>query len=298
MLLGNMHRIMWFDKEVRGKKYPNSTILAERFEISVRQAQRDIDYLKNSLGAPLRYIPEKRGYDYEDDAFTLPYVYLTQEQVKVLNYLAYTYENYSNNPTITRVAELFKKFVNGGEQEKEVPVFDITKPEVNNIYVIGSSIKNRNRAMLIYRDPDRGKIELTVHPYKIFNKYEVDYLAAYCEEYDNIAVFRIGRILEAKSLETHFTVREDFDEKNYCSVFNQKPFNAKIKLGREINAEDFRGLHIKDLGNYEYDIEFYDACKLVNILMSIDYMDAIYSPEWLKEKLKERCSEIIKKLNI
>jgi hypothetical protein len=92
-------------------------------------------------------------------------------------------------------------------------------------------------------------------------------------------------------------VKEDFDEKKYNSVFCQKPFTAKIKFSREANVEHFRGLHIKDLGNYEYEIEFYETAELINILMGIDYMDAIYSPEWLKEKLKERCSDIIKKLD-
>lgn len=288
---------MWFDQEVKAKKYPNSTILADKFEISARQAQRDIDYLKNSLGAPLRYVADKRGYDYEDDTFTLPYLYLTQDQIKILNYLAYTYENYSNNPTISRIAELFKKFVNGGEQEKEIPVFDITKPEVNNIYVVGTSIKNKNKVRLVYRDPSRGRIEATIHPYKLFNRYEVDYLAAYCEEDDSIEIFRVGRIIEAKPVDKHFTIREGFDEKDYNSGVTQKPFIARIRFVREADFKQFEGLQLRRLGNLEYELEFYDTAEIVNILIGIDYLDTIYSPEWLKAKLKERCSEIIKKMD-
>jgi hypothetical protein len=63
-MMGNMHRILWFDEQVRFGKYPNSSHLAERFEISVRQACRDIEYLTDSLRAPLVYNPKRRGYQY------------------------------------------------------------------------------------------------------------------------------------------------------------------------------------------------------------------------------------------
>ncbi len=36
-------RFVWFDNQVRAKKYPNTTIFAEQFEISTKTAQRDID---------------------------------------------------------------------------------------------------------------------------------------------------------------------------------------------------------------------------------------------------------------
>jgi hydrogenase maturation factor len=37
-------RFVWFDNQVRARKYPNATSLAEQFEISAKTAQRDIDF--------------------------------------------------------------------------------------------------------------------------------------------------------------------------------------------------------------------------------------------------------------
>jgi len=37
-------RFIWFDHQARAKKYPNATSLAEKFEISTKTAQRDIDH--------------------------------------------------------------------------------------------------------------------------------------------------------------------------------------------------------------------------------------------------------------
>ena len=45
-----LHRIQWLDSEIRAETYPNARRLAERFEISHRQAQRDFEYLRDSLG--------------------------------------------------------------------------------------------------------------------------------------------------------------------------------------------------------------------------------------------------------
>lgn len=64
-------RIQWFHKRTADMRYPNANRLAERFGISHRQAQRDVDYLKNTLGAPLAYNAEHRGFYYTAD-YSLP----------------------------------------------------------------------------------------------------------------------------------------------------------------------------------------------------------------------------------
>ncbi len=66
-------RIQWLHKKIANLYYPNAMRLAERFNISHRQAQRDVDYLKKSLGAPLEYSIEKRGYYYTEQ-YSLPLV--------------------------------------------------------------------------------------------------------------------------------------------------------------------------------------------------------------------------------
>lgn len=66
-------RIQWFHKKVMDMSYPNAMRLSERFRISHRQAQRDVDFLMRKLGAPLEYCPEHKGYRYSEP-FSLPIV--------------------------------------------------------------------------------------------------------------------------------------------------------------------------------------------------------------------------------
>lgn len=64
-------RIQWIHKKILNNSFPNAQRLAERFRISHRQAQRDLDLLRKRLGAPLEYDKSRKGF-YYSKPFTLP----------------------------------------------------------------------------------------------------------------------------------------------------------------------------------------------------------------------------------
>ncbi|MFC0391419.1 hypothetical protein [Paenibacillus mendelii] len=78
--MASLHRIQWIDARVRQGQYPNIQQMMERFEISRRQALRDVEYLRDSLGAPLDYCPKRKGYYYTDHSFAVPGQLLTADQ--------------------------------------------------------------------------------------------------------------------------------------------------------------------------------------------------------------------------
>ena len=71
----NAHtRIQWLHKKMVMESYPNAQRLAERFGISHRQAQRDLDYLRRELGAPIEYEPSRKGF-YSTEPYSLPVLF-------------------------------------------------------------------------------------------------------------------------------------------------------------------------------------------------------------------------------
>ena len=66
-------RIQWLHKKICEESYPSAVDLATKFSISRRQAQRDVDKLKNELGAPIVYSYTYNGYYYSKE-FSLPYM--------------------------------------------------------------------------------------------------------------------------------------------------------------------------------------------------------------------------------
>src|SRR4030066_1971717 len=77
-------RFIWLEHRVRSGKYPNATSLSGQFEISVKTAQRDIEFMRDRLNCPLLYDKTSKGYYYEDDTFSLPMVYLSSEELSSL----------------------------------------------------------------------------------------------------------------------------------------------------------------------------------------------------------------------
>ncbi len=67
-------RLLFIDGEIRKGKYPNCTGLAREWEVSPRTVQRDIDYLRWELGAPMEYDAIRHGFHYTDRSWFLPSV--------------------------------------------------------------------------------------------------------------------------------------------------------------------------------------------------------------------------------
>jgi predicted DNA-binding transcriptional regulator YafY len=101
-------RFVWLDRQVRQKRFPNARKLAEHFELSRKTAQRNIDFMRDRLIAPLEYNPSKKGYYYLDETYELPHVPVTQEEIlSVL--LARNLLSYSAGGFISRAINRFGK---------------------------------------------------------------------------------------------------------------------------------------------------------------------------------------------
>jgi len=79
-----LERYLWFDTQIRKGQYPNAERLAERFELCRKTAQRDIAFLRDRLDAPLEYDPAQHGYRYTEDAYRLPPLHATENQLLAL----------------------------------------------------------------------------------------------------------------------------------------------------------------------------------------------------------------------
>ena len=74
-------RYLWFHERLRAKKYPKIGDLAEKFEISRRQAAREIEFMRLFLGAPIAYSGERGGYFYSEDNFQFPGLWVSEEEI-------------------------------------------------------------------------------------------------------------------------------------------------------------------------------------------------------------------------
>ena len=77
-------RLLDLDRRLRNSEHPNCTSFAAEWEISTKTAQRDFDFLRDRMGAPLEYDALKRGYFYSEPTFMMPAVQLNEGELAAL----------------------------------------------------------------------------------------------------------------------------------------------------------------------------------------------------------------------
>lgn len=295
--MSNVHRIMWLDQEIRQHKYPNCKSMAQHFEISLRQANRDLDYLKYTLNAPVRYLAAKRGFTYDDMTFILPNLMITNEERKALNFLAHRYDSFDGSVNSQRIAKLFKNLCGYSEDSSFTPIFCINEEMILTFHKINNCIRNNRKLSICYLESGGIRECLILHPYRIYGKSDNDYLIAYCEEYDRITILRLDRIYQCVEQPQGFTVKENYREDVYIQCLRKKPFKAVILMDRTDYSEGMFGERFIHLEDYRYEVEFYDTRRLLGQLINTNCWTRIVSPDWLIEKLTNQCKDIINKVD-
>lgn len=78
-------RFLWFHDRIKQGRYPNARDIAEKFEVSHKTAQRDVEFMRDRINAPLVYNHARRGFAYDDETFELPGLWLgAQELISLL----------------------------------------------------------------------------------------------------------------------------------------------------------------------------------------------------------------------
>ncbi|MEC0368546.1 helix-turn-helix transcriptional regulator [Paenibacillus chibensis] len=298
--MSNMHRIHWFDQRIREGHYPSSKDMALQFEISRRQAQRDIEYMAVSLRAPLLYIAKHRGYSYEDKTYVLPHLYITEEEKDVLSFLARKYGQYSSDQPsrVQRVAHLLSRFT--GEEPPEsfgqLPFFEAQPRLIEINGQLAFAISHRAIVHIRYRD-EAGESRLDICPVQLVSKYNADYVAAYGTDGSRKRLYRVDGIMDLQVTSRLF---EDRDEQDAAVVERDlpaiKPFTARIKLIHELEEATWFGYAARPVGELLYEIDFYDTESFMQQLMQAAWQ-RLDAPKWLRARLQARCEQVLSRLN-
>jgi len=219
-------RFVWFDNQVRAKKCPNATTLANQFEISTKTAQRDIDFMRDRLRCPLDYDSSQKGYYYDDETFSLPMVYLSSEELssllvarKMLQDISGSYIGNEISSILQKIKNVLNKHMATGDAIDDALSFQLIEysPAPGEVFktVLEGCLKRRLLSFT-YDSPAREEKNVrTVEPYHLFNYMGTWHLIGYCHLRKTIRDFMLGRITEAKLLTEAFQMPSDFSVKDY-----------------------------------------------------------------------------------
>jgi predicted DNA-binding transcriptional regulator YafY len=219
-------RFVWFDHQVRAKKYPNATSLSEQFEISSKTAQRDIDFMRDRLLCPLDYDSSQKGYYYGDETFSLPMVYLSSEELSALLIARKMLQDISGgsigheiSSVIDKITNILKKHSVVANNINDTFSFQLIEyspaPEAVFKAVLEGCLKKKCLSFTYYSPATEEKSERMMEPYHLFNYMGTWHTIGYCHLRKEIRDFALSRISEAKVLTEPFKIPANFDFKKY-----------------------------------------------------------------------------------
>ncbi len=248
-------RIAKIDELIRNKRYPNCKFLADEFETTERTILRDIEAMKDSLGAPIRYSKEHNGYYYESDSPTLPAIRLTEGEIVSIFLGSELIKKFKNTPFSSSVRSAFEKIELLLPKEVSIDFEDLNsafsididstkeldKRSAAVFDTLAKAIKNRTSVEALYYTIYRDKTERRViDPYHLRHTLGAWYLIAYCHKRKEIRTFAIDRFREIKVLKKKFEVEKGFSiEKFLEGVWRLerggKPTNVSVRFSPRIS---------------------------------------------------------------
>jgi predicted DNA-binding transcriptional regulator YafY len=310
-------RFVWFDNQVRARKYPNATSLSERFEVSTKTAQRDIDFMRDRLLCPLEYDSSQKGYYYDDETFSLPMVYLSSEELSALLIARKMLQDISGGSIGDEISSIVDKITNILKKHSVVAdhidgafSFQLIEyspaPEAVFKSVLESCLKKRCLSFTYYSPATEEKSTRTVEPYHLFNYMGTWHLIGYCRLRKEIRDFALSRISDANVSTEPFKIQADFDFKKYfLSTFGLYKGKSTKEVTLRFTPEkskwikdqiwhkDQKVKYLKD-GSLELSFPVSDFSEIkMEILKHGDDVEVI-SPKSLRDLIKAEAEKIAK----
>ena len=310
-------RFVWFDDQVRARKYPNATTLAEKFEISTKTAQRDIDFMRDRLLCPLDYDSSQRGYCYDDETFSLPMVYLSSEELSALLIARKMLQDTSGgsigheiSSVVDKITNILKKRSVVTDHIDDAFSFQLIEyspaPEIVFKAVLEGCLKKRRLSFTYSSPAAEEKSERTVEPYHLFNYMGTWHIIGYCHLRKEIRDFALSRISEAKVLAESFEIPAEFDFKKYfLSTFGLYKGKSTKEVTLRFTPEKSKWIkdqiwhkdqkvnHLKD-GSLELKFPVSDFSEIKREILKHGDEVEVMRPKELRDLIKAEAEKIAK----
>lgn len=222
----HIERILYIDHLLRNGAYPSRPSIARHFEVSVKTIERDIDYMRDRLDAPVEYDARRRGYYYSSPGYYLPSVYLGEGEAMALFLTVQLGAGWRGTPFADSAHKAWAAL------EKALPDQIAISPDAfgRHVMVIDRSVgyhtehwlallnsaASRRKAHVEYRAPGYDQaVSRVLHPYRLILHRGAWYVLAFDEFRNDVRVFALSRLQTVRSGDEAFPVDDGFDPQSY-----------------------------------------------------------------------------------
>jgi predicted DNA-binding transcriptional regulator YafY len=257
-------RIYFIDRQIASGTYPSTKKLAEDYECGKATISRDVDFLRDMMGAPIEYDAGRRGYYYTDRAFRLPGGFSSAGDMLALGIVRGLLSPYQDTPIYNAIRNLLDSIAapfdtHAARNKDETSRWyegRIVTPPVPSAPVkqdlwetITSGLRENRLISFEYQGTwDEEYQPRRVRPYQLLFDNGLWYLYGYAEERRAIRMFSLARIRNAVLCPNTFTLPEDYDYRSG---------SRKGRSGEEPTGASYFGV-FAGVKKYRFRVAFYD----------------------------------------
>jgi predicted DNA-binding transcriptional regulator YafY len=215
-------RLLFIDRKIREKRFPNRSSLAEEWETSSKTIQRDLDYMRYDLDAPIEYSAKHRGFFYTEEQYQLPAINIRDSDLFAIYLADKLLAQYEGTPIYDSLRSVFQKIEDSlpdkvatrpGNDQGLFTVFPpfstVILPEL--FATVLDCLRSATRLEIEYRSPGADPAWRRIDPYHGV-RFEGDwYVVGFCHLRQTIRTFSLARMITARKLKERFTLPKDFD---------------------------------------------------------------------------------------
>jgi proteasome accessory factor B len=249
-------RLQTIHHQIKEGRHPNASSLARELRVSTKTVQRDLDYLRDELEAPIEFDRLENGYVYSRPDYVLPFLPVDGKDLFSIGVAAQVMALFGGTPLARdleacyeRLAELMPPAVRLRPEmlrdkialrslQPYRPVREETWQAVSEAMQRGVSLSIR------YRHPGEppGQ-ERVVRPYAIVLSGR-DWLAVADDAAaGQVKTFYLARMESARLTGERYAIPKDFDAERYFRntfglfVGGRKPFRFRVRFAKEAADE-------------------------------------------------------------
>lgn len=296
-------------------------------EVSRATFRRDLEYLRDRLGAPIVWDRESDGYRLESDgkedaANSLPGLWLSDREVLALLSMMQLLSSFEPTSILGNQIDPLKKrlqkmlesgCVDADELATRVRVLPLARRPVNEeiFSAVADALLMRQRLEICHFNKGTNKETLRqVSPQQLIYYRDNWYLDAFCHDRDDLRSFSLDGIKEAKKLESaavslpQAVLKETFEDTYGIFVGKRKkiaklrftPFRARW-VSKEIWHPDQKA-SFDDDGNYILEIPYGDERELILDILRQGADCEVLAPDSLRADVVQKLHEALKAYKI
>jgi predicted DNA-binding transcriptional regulator YafY len=247
-------RLMELHEAIRSGKYPNCLSFAMDYEVAQKTIQRDIDFLRDSLNAPIEFDREKHGFYYKDVTWFLPSIILSEGELMALLIASRALEQYHGTPVAGEIKRVFEKISGILPEKISIPPeylfshFTFTnppsKPVDEKVWIaLIRGLLNQKAVQIKYKafeSPDAK--EHLVDPYHVANLRGEWYVFGYSRRSEKLTPFSMARVKSAQVTKESFTIPAGFNpQRLFDATFGRftllpgdKAYKIRLRFSKEV----------------------------------------------------------------